>query len=494
MRLCTQLEEIHHLERPEFLDRLTAVRGQGWAVVESAWSVLLTGLVGLRLLATLALLGGVDPYLLLLMPVAIGQIWLDQRGKRNLGRVEVAVADDMRLQRRLFAILTTPASGKEIRTTGAQDRLVRLQAEAWRRVTRARSRARAVTACWSAGGWLLFTAGYLAALYMMMSRNGTAGDVVLAVTAAGQLRIVVERAMQYSAQAAEASRVLDPFFWLRGYAATRLKENTGRVAPPARLDRGITIENLTFTYPGTDRPAVDGLTVRLPAGSVVAVVGEYGSGKTTLIKLLAKFYRPDSGRIMVDGTDLGDIDTERWWATTSAAFQDFGRYQTSFAEAVGLGNLDADRAALDDAVTAAAAGSLVARLPDGLATRLGKRFGGVELSEGQWQKVALARACVRRDPLLFVLDEPTASLDAPSEHDVFVRYIARSRTIGAATGAVTVIISHRYSTVVEADLILVMEQGRLVESGRHADLMSRGGRYAAAYDVQASAFAAAGRR
>jgi ABC-type multidrug transport system fused ATPase/permease subunit len=426
-----------------------------------------------------------------LMLFAVAQIWLDHRGKRGLGRTEVAIAEDMRLQRRLFAILTTPASGKEVRTTGVQDRLVRLQAAAWHRVSRTRARARMIAAVWSSAGWLLFAAGYLGALYLMLSHNGTAGDVVLAVTAAAQLRIVVEQAMQYSAQAAEASRVLEPYFWLRQYAATQLTERIDRAAPPQRLERGITLEGLSFTYQGTERPAVDGVTVHLPAGSTVAVVGEYGSGKSTLIKLLARFYRPDQGRILIDDTDLADIDTAQWWATTSAAFQDFGRYQTSFAEAVRLGELDADPAELTRAISAAAADTLVQRLPNGVDTQLGKRFGGVELSEGQWQKVALARACIRRDPLLFVLDEPTASLDAPSEHDVFRRYMERSRVIGAATGAVTVIISHRFSTVVEADLIMVMEQGRLVELGSHYELMALGGRYAAAYDIQASMFTGA---
>jgi ABC-type multidrug transport system fused ATPase/permease subunit len=220
---------------------------------------------------------------------------------------------------------------------------------------------------------------------------------------------------------------------------------------------------------------------------VVAVVGEYGSGKTTLVKLLCKFYRPLAGTITVDGTDLAAIDTGAWRSGLSVAFQDFGRYQTTIRETVLLGGLGSpDRVA--EAVRAADADGLVAGLADGLDTEVGGEFGGVELSEGQWQKTALARACMRAVPVLFVLDEPTASLDAPSEHAIFSRYMARARSIGGAAGAITIVVSHRFSTVSDADLILVMHAGRLAEAGSHADLLAAGGRYAELYRIQATAY------
>lgn len=263
---------------------------------------------------------------------------------------------------------------------------------------------------------------------------------------------------------------------------------------PEVLRAGIAFENVSYAYPGTDRLALDGVDVTLPAGSVVAIVGEYGSGKTTLVKLLAKFYRPDSGRITVDGRDLAGLDTEDWRSRSSAAFQDFGRLHTSFAEAVGLGDLAhvEDRERIAEAVRAADAESLVARLPDGLDSQLGREFDGVDLSEGQWQKTALARASMRPDPLLFVLDEPTASLDAPSEDAIFARYMQRARDLATRTGAVTVIVSHRFSTVTGADLILVLDRGRLIEAGTHEELVLLGGRYADLYSIQANAYAPAG--
>lgn len=490
IRMCTELEQIGHLERPEYLDRVTAVRGQGWAIVESAWSWVLSALVAVRLALLLVLLGGADPWLLLLLVFAAAQLWLDRRGKRRLVDAETATAEDTRLQRRLFEILTDPASGKEVRVTGAAAELVRRQAAAWDRVQAVRVRARRAAALWSVSGWALFAAGYTVALGFLLHRGGTAGDLVLAVAAGAQLRTVVELGLGHSAAAVEGARVIAPYLWLRGHFADQA--GTGGTRPaPDRLVDGIEVEALSFTYPGAAAPAVDGLSVRLPAGSVVAVVGEYGSGKTTLVKLLSKFYRPSSGVIRVDGTDLADLDGPSWWSATSAAYQDFGRYQTTLADAVALGDLGADPAEVSRSLADADAAALAARLPRGVSTELGARFGGVELSEGQWQKVALARACMRPHPLFFVLDEPTASLDAPSEHAIFQRYMARSRALGAAVGAVTLVVSHRFSTVADADLVLVMERGRLIESGTHADLLALGGVYAEFYGIQASAYAAA---
>jgi len=494
-RDLVRLEGLEHLERSEFLDRVTVVEGSAWGIMAGFWSSIGAAFSVVQLTASLLLLGSVDPWLLLLLGFAAAPLWFDQRGQRAVKQAETDTAEAFRLQRHLFDLGTDPAAGKEIRVARAGDELARRQAEAWQEAMTGRFRAQLSAALWKAGGWTLFTAGFAAGLLLVAYRtthgNGSAGDLVLAITVATSLRQSVHDAVSRSTQSATAGRLIEPYLWLREYLAAERAQSHGTVPTPPSLRDGITFDQVAYTYPGTDHPAIDGFSAHIPAGAIVAIVGEYGSGKTTLIKLLHKFYRPDSGAIRIDGTDLADLDTVHWRARSSAAFQDFGRFETIFAETVGLGDLPRidDRERITRAVHDADADSLVARLPDGLDTQLGRKLGGVDLSEGQWQRTALARACMREDPLLFVLDEPTASLDAPSEHAIFEHYMRRARELAAASGAITVIISHRFSTVAGADLILVMDQGKLAEAGTHEELLASGGTYAELYSITSAAYA-----
>ena len=234
---------------------------------------------------------------------------------------------------------------------------------------------------------------------------------------------------------------------------------------------------MSFAYPGTDALVLDHVDLHLPAGSTVAIVGENGAGKTTLAKLLLRFYEPTAGALLVDGVDIRRFEVEAWRNRVSAGFQDFARLQFLAYESVGVGSLpDIDDAnAVVIALDRAAAADLPARLPSGLATQLGREFdGGVDLSTGQWQKLAVARAMMRDDPLLVVLDEPTASLDAATEHALFERFAGQARAAAARTGAITLLVSHRFSTVRMADVILVIEGGRITERGSHDELMPPG--------------------
>jgi ATP-binding cassette, subfamily B, bacterial len=376
---------------------------------------------------------------------------------------------------------------------GVGGELARRQREAWDSAIHRRLIARLRLAGWKLGGWVLFTLSFAGglALVVRLAATGQAsvGDVVLAVTVAVTLRDSIQLALIRASFVLNAGTHIQPFLWLRDYAA-RHHHAEGSAPVPAILRHGIALENVSFSYPGTDRPALAEVSCRFAAGSVVAIVGEFGSGKTSLVKLLAKFYTPDAGTIRVDGVDLSSLDTQAWRERTSAAFQDFGRFHLRFAEAVGLGDLPRadDPERISAAVAAADASELVARLPQGVDTQLGRVFDGVELSEGQWQKTALARASMRPAPLLFVLDEPTASLDAPSESAILERYMVRARELAARTGAITVIVSHRFSTVTGADQILVLDAGRIVEAGTHDELLALGGRYANLYGIQATAY------
>jgi ATP-binding cassette subfamily B protein len=284
--------------------------------------------------------------------------------------------------------------------------------------------------------------------------------------------------------------------WLEDYAASLAQ---GADAPvPARLKAGIRFERVSFFYPGTERLVLEDVNLQLDPGSVVAIVGENGAGKTTLIKLLCRLYQPTSGRILVDGVDLARMPPDTWRSRLAGAFQDFFRFEFRARYTVGVGDLPRkdDLSAVAMAVDRAGAGDVVAQLPADLDTQLGATWpDGVEVSFGQWQKLALARGFMRECPLLLVLDEPTAALDAETEHALFERYAAAARGghSGAARqqtpdGCITILVSHRFSTVRMADFIVVLAGSRVVESGTHEALLAKGGQYADLYRIQASAY------
>jgi ATP-binding cassette subfamily B protein len=265
---------------------------------------------------------------------------------------------------------------------------------------------------------------------------------------------------------------------------------------PDRLSDGIRLEHVSFAYPGTERRVLDDICLHLEPDTVVAIVGENGAGKTTLVKLLCRLYRPTSGRIVVDGVDLARMPADTWRSRLAGAFQDFYRFEFRARHTVGVGDVPRldDEPAVVAAVDRAGADDVVARLKTGLETQLGPTWPeGVEVSFGQWQKLALARGFMRDRPLLLVLDEPTAALDAETEHALFERYAAAARgtSNGAARGAdgrITILVSHRFSTVRMADLIVVLDGSRVVEVGSHEELMDRGGPYAELYGIQAAAY------
>jgi ATP-binding cassette subfamily B protein len=260
----------------------------------------------------------------------------------------------------------------------------------------------------------------------------------------------------------------------------QVREAEKPVPAPARLERGIRFEGVTFCYPGRSRPALENFNLTIPVGQLVAVLGSNGAGKSTLIKLLCRFYDPQEGRIELDGADLRTLSLASVRQMITVLFQDPVRYQATFTENIALGDLTAapDREAIGAAVWAAGADTLLAGLPNGWDQRLGRWFAqGVELSGGEWQRLALARAFYRQAPIM-VLDEPTSAMDPWAETE----WLKRFR--GLAAGRTSILITHRLTTASTADVIHVMEDGRIVESGTHPELVALGGRYAKAWKAQ----------
>lgn len=293
--------------------------------------------------------------------------------------------------------------------------------------------------------------------------------------------------------AGRASRValqaLDRLDWLREYART----SDGGVGaleevPPGN---GLRVDDVTFSYPGNSEEVLSQVSFAVAPGSTVALVGENGPGKTTLVKLLCGFYAPTSGRIILNGKPVSPHRDDKHTDRVSGAFQDVAQFHYLLREAVGLGDVDRmhDEKAVAGALGVACGRRMVEQLAGGLDTQLGSEFPrGVELSGGQWQRVAIARGFMRDTPDLLILDEPTSALDPTAEQELLEQFDRAARAGAQRSGAITFLISHRLSAVRNADMILVLKDGRITQRGRHAELLAQPGLYRELFTMQADAY------
>ena len=486
--LQASIATVAHQERSDYLDRLSVLRDQVFVLDHMYMSLFTTAGWILRLALTVGLLASISPALILLALFAVPTVLTSSWRPAVERATQERVARHDRLSRHLFTLATSASPGKEVRVSGIGAELAERRRSEWERYYRPMAAARWATAWWHAVAWSIFGVAYAVAVVSVIHRP--VASVLLVLAAGARLSSYVSGAVGEVGFLRgiwlDGSKRL---VWLERYAASVVVD--ADQPAPDRIVDGIRLDHVSFSYPGSDRLVLDDVNLVLPAGAVVAVVGENGAGKSTLVKLLAKLYDPTSGDIYVDDVSLRRIEPQAWRAKVAGAFQDFFRFEFLARQSVGVGDLPRadDEPAVLGAVRRAGADDVVDRLIAGLDTQLGPTWPeGVDVSFGQWQKLALARGFMRSSPLLLVLDEPTAALDAETEHALFERYASALRG-DTADGRITILVSHRFSTVRMADLIVVLDGARVVEVGSHDQLMTAKGTYAELYGIQAASYA-----
>jgi ATP-binding cassette, subfamily B, bacterial len=492
--LINRLTGLEHFERPDYLRELQVLEQDRMILAGAPQQVLGMLVIAVRAIAMVILLMTVNRWFWLLPFGALAPFIADSRSVRYRQRIDDELAEDARLTNMLFTIAATAEPAKELRTFGLASEIAGRRRELARRIVKRTTRAGLVAAIAGSIGWLVFAAVFVVLMAVVIAQairgHATPGQVLMVVVLVGNVQAQLGLVTASSGQLMRARLTAERFLWLEDQVSDQ-RDAGDHITVPERLSEGIRFDHVSFTYPGAEVAALEDVDLLIPAGSVVAIVGENGAGKTTITKLLARMYSPSGGEILVDGRPLERFEVDEWRVRIASTFQDFARFQFRAGHAVGIGDLprmDDDEAALA-ALQAAGAESVLEKLSGGLDTQLGRYFsGGQDLSGGEWQKIALGRGRMRVDPLLLILDEPTASLDPHAESALFDHYAQAAQGASVALGTITVLVSHRFSTVRMADLIIVIHDGKVAEFGSHRDLIAAGGRYADLFSLQERAY------
>lgn len=491
MRATMAVPGTRHLEDPDYLDALRLASSRTWPD-PGAFAVGFMHFVKQRSITVASgfVIGITFSWWVgILTPVVWGLLsfWLRQGQAEGFSQG----SSELRRSKYFHTLAFDAAAGKEVRIFGLREWLVAQFSESWhavmhtvwrRRRGHTLERIAALAICLTANG---MSFGYLA--WSAFHGQVSGGDVTavgFAMLGISHLAIMNEHTMAVSLGTACFPAILE--------LERRAREDPSLKMSGTRSPDGIPIEciefrDVVFRYPGNDSPVFDGLNLTIEAGRSLGIVGNNGAGKTTLIKLMSRLYDPDAGAIYADGVDIREFDPRQWQRRIAAIFQDFVHYPYSVGDNVGFGSIERtdDHEGKERAVELVGAKQIIDELPHGWSTLLSRRFeGGAEISGGQWQRIALARAvfAVEGGAGLLILDEPTANLDARAEVQLFDRFLDVTR------GSTAVLISHRFSTVRRADRIVVIERGRVVEQGTHDELLRLDGRYAHSFHLQAGRY------
>lgn len=489
--MTSRIPTIDHLENSFYVNKIALLKRGTLALANTGWAMVQAVSSTLSIVLSIWLLVSIDPLFSALALSALLILLLTNKAKSYRRKSSEKNIEDLRRESTIHDIYLDPIKSKEVWISGNGYYLSNVASEIWSNVIKTETRATFRGLAYEISGWLLFYslfAGLLLNIAINSHNNHfLAGDFILLISLSGQLQRQLNESVQAISQTADGGLIAKHYQWLHDASENATTQNSPL---PQEKVKGIEFRNVSFKYPNNDRMILKTVNLTIPWGTSIGVVGINGAGKTTLVKLLCGLLHPTEGEIFIDGEPLVSEVLKSWHSRCTGTFQDFLQLHSFLRESVGIGDLNSigNDSKILNAINMSRLDDFTSNFEYGLESQLGKTFEGIELSKGQWQRVAIARGLMRDDALIAVMDEPTASLDPLAENEVFKLFAKRTQKIKNNKGIV-VLVSHRFSTVNMTDVILVLENGMVIETGTHEELIKQDGKYSTLYRLQANAYA-----